>query len=551
MKKALRYLLLLVVAGGLVYALIPSGEDVAQKLDRANLGQAKHVAAVDAPSESVAIALSAENTKIGFTCAKNLAGKTVTVMGGWNRALGGQLQGRMLVEPTAKKLLQLELQVDVGSLWSEHDLLTDALLTKGFFQVEEHPQATFVSTSITPGAPENSAQEDATHQIEGNFLLNGIERSISFPAKIEFTPSGLTLHSKFSLQRKDFNVLFVDSGGFGLLTDDNISELVALDGSINATFDRTPEKQEPPETEEKAQSEELFALIDKRFGLLEEKLLSIEKKVAALEEKSQLEPFDKSEVESPANESTDTSKLSSHYIETIPATQVPFELILVPGDQEGGIPPLYVGKSEVTWDEFMPWVDGRDLESPDPLGELRAMKLRPSPPYGAVDRGFGMDRRPALSMSRLSAELYCQWLSEQTGKTYRLPTEKEWEHIYQLGGGNLNTPPTAEEAERLAVYVDNSFDEDIDDWATKPTASGQPNNLGIYDLAGNVCEWVTETGEERVARGGHFDSDREELGVGRHVEHPDWNRDYPNNPKSIWWFVNAPWVGFRVVAEVQ
>ncbi|MCH8840536.1 MAG: SUMF1/EgtB/PvdO family nonheme iron enzyme [Planctomycetes bacterium] len=141
-------------------------------------------------------------------------------------------------------------------------------------------------------------------------------------------------------------------------------------------------------------------------------------------------------------------------------------------------------------------------------------------------------------------------IGEQTGKTYRLPTEQEWEHVYYLGEGDLNQPPTDEEAQRHSVYTANSWADDIEDWATKPVGSTEPNALGIYDLAGNVCEWVTETGEQRVARGGHFDSDREELGVGRHIEVPDWNRDYPNEPKSIWWFVNARWVGFRVVREV-
>ena len=195
----------------------------------------------------------------------------------------------------------------------------------------------------------------------------------------------------------------------------------------------------------------------------------------------------------------------------------------------------------------MPWVAGRDLENQEDLGELRAMKLRPSPPYGSVDRGFGMDRRPALGMSRLSAELYCKWLSKQTGKTYRLPTEKEWEHVFQLGGGDPDSPFSEDEAGRLTIYTGNSWDDDIDDWATRPVASTQPDKLDIYDLAGNVCEWVTDTGDERVARGGHFDSEREELGLGRHVETADWNRDYPNEPKSIWWFVNARWLGFRVV----
>ena len=124
-----------------------------------------------------------------------------------------------------------------------------------------------------------------------------------------------------------------------------------------------------------------------------------------------------------------------------------------------------------------------------------------------------------------------------------------WQHVFQLGGGSLDAPPSEEDADRLTVYTDNSWDDDVDDWATRPVESTQPDKLNIYDLAGNVCEWVIDTGDERVVRGGHFDSDREELGVGRQLETADWNRDYPNEPKSIWWFVNARWVGFRVVCD--
>ena len=119
-----------------------------------------------------------------------------------------------------------------------------------------------------------------------------------------------------------------------------------------------------------------------------------------------------------------------------------------------------------------------------------------------------------------------------------------------LGGGNAEEPPSADDAKRCDGFVDNSFDSMVGDFATKPVGSAQRNTLGIHDMAGNVCEWVTETGNQRVARGGHFDGNRDLLGVGRHIEdQAEWNRDYPNEPKSIWWFVNARWVGFRVVCE--
>jgi|GEM_PF-1832102 len=511
MKKLLLIVSGIVVVVGMAYLLIPRGEDAARQLDQAQTGQAKKTAQLQASADHQELALSAENTKIGFSCAKNLAGKIITVRGGWSGSFDSRMSGRAVLEPKSGKLVRIELNVDISTLWSEHDLLTDALLHKGFFQPQKYPQATFISTRITASPPEGSAQQDATHTIEGNFTLNGITRSLSFPARLELTADHFQLHSKFSLQRGDFNVHFTDTAGFGLLTDENISNLVALDVTIDGAFGAG----------------------------------------ATAPSDRSLADTNGHQDQAKSSPPLDLAKLPATFTDTIPATQIQFAMVLVPGADDKGLPPLYVEKHEVTWNEFMPWVAGRDLEDQEKLGELRAMKLRPSPPYGSVDRGFGMDRRPALGMSRRSAKLYCKWLSKQTGKTYRLPTEKEWEHVYLLGGGQPDEAPPEEVAKQIAIYTDNSWDDDIDDWATRPVESTQPNKLGIYDLAGNVCEWVTGTGDEHVARGGHFDSDREQLGVGREVETADWNRDYPNEPKSIWWFVNARWVGFRVVCDAH
>ena len=170
--------------------------------------------------------------------------------------------------------------------------------------------------------------------------------------------------------------------------------------------------------------------------------------------------------------------LPASYTETIPFSQIDFEMVLVPGDPEKNISGFYMGSCEVTWDEFMPWALQLDIESEIEKGENRIMKPRPSQPWGQVTRGYGEHAFPALSMSRLAAIKYCQWLSEQTGQSYRLPSEKEWDHAYEAGGYSLDTILTEDQANAIAVYYENCFNEEILNDATRSVRTRQANSLG-------------------------------------------------------------------------
>ncbi len=230
------------------------------------------------------------------------------------------------------------------------------------------------------------------------------------------------------------------------------------------------------------------------------------------------------------------------YTETVPGSLVEFEMVPVPGGD--GVEPFFIGKHEVMWDEFAYWAYVRDLEKEIDKIKQRARKLRPSPPYDQVDRGFGFTDRPALGMSRLSAELYAEWLSEKTGRKYRLPTKQEWQHAFKEGYGSLEVP--ASELPKVAWFADNAEDR------THEPGSREANKIGVHDMLGNVAEWVTETGEERMAMGGHFLAPADQVsGTAAVVEDASWNENYPNEPKSIWWFVDAPYVGFRLVCEPE
>lgn len=233
---------------------------------------------------------------------------------------------------------------------------------------------------------------------------------------------------------------------------------------------------------------------------------------------------------------------------TIPGTLVEYDMIPVPagsivmdtpdGPQTVEIKPFWIGKTEVTWDEFDIYAFALDLkESGEEVGSDGI--IRPSKPYGAPDRGFGHEGYAALSMTYGVGLEYANWLSAKTGDTYRLATEAEWEYACRAGGAGYPG-----ELDDHAWYAANSQEK------THPVAEKQPNAWGIYDMAGNAVEWCTSLDDEGVACGGAFNSPAEEVGCSaRMVQTPAWQDTDPQIPKSVFWLTDATWIGFRIVRE--
>src|SRR5437764_14491005 len=109
------------------------------------------------------------------------------------------------------------------------------------------------------------------------------------------------------------------------------------------------------------------------------------------------------------------------YVDKIPGTLVTFTMVAIPtcklGNQE--IKKIWIGKTEVTWDEYDQWAFQMDLTEKQKAEGFDA-KSRPSKPYGAPDRGFGHHLFPAGSIAFNAAQNYCKGLRAKPGTKYRL-----------------------------------------------------------------------------------------------------------------------------------
>jgi formylglycine-generating enzyme required for sulfatase activity len=129
---------------------------------------------------------------------------------------------------------------------------------------------------------------------------------------------------------------------------------------------------------------------------------------------------------------------------------------------------FFMGVHPVTFDEY------------DCFAQATGRKL-------PKDRGWGRGRRPVIYVSWDDAVAYCQWLSAQTGQTYRLPSEAEWEYACRAG-------TTTEYWWGDEIGHNNA---NCGGCGTTPVGSFAPNPWGLYDMHGNVWEWCADCWNNR------------------------------------------------------
>jgi len=254
------------------------------------------------------------------------------------------------------------------------------------------------------------------------------------------------------------------------------------------------------------------------------------------------------------------------------------------------IEPFWMAKLEITWDLYRPFMESgtsrnkdgtlnRDSnqstsEPPEMLGDetLVDTVTQPTPPYvpmhfGMAD-GYSKDH-PAVGMTQHAANKFCEWLSAQTGRFYRLPTEAEGEYACRAGtetAYSFGDDPAS--LGDYAWFVDNS------EFEYQMVGTKKPNPWGLHDMHGNVAEHVLdqyfadaysklENGAKNPlfpapnryptsVRGGHWQAGEAMLrSAARLGSGPDWKMIDPQVPKSIWYFTNAPWLGFRIVRPLK
>lgn len=229
--------------------------------------------------------------------------------------------------------------------------------------------------------------------------------------------------------------------------------------------------------------------------------------------------------------------------QSIPTAAYQIEMVPIAGDEARGIKPFWISRTEVTWDAFDVFIYRLD-EGGEQGGDASAAAsadadavTRPSKPYLPPDRGFGHEGFAAITMSHANATAFCRWLSEKSGRRYRLATEDEWEHACGAAPADLGS---------VAWYAANA--------EGKPhrVASKAANAHGLHDMLGNVAEWVNGRDGQAVVKGGSYRDPAEQVTPSaRQVSSRAWNASDPQIPKSRWWLADAPFIGFRIVCEAE
>ncbi|MDP6342021.1 MAG: formylglycine-generating enzyme family protein, partial [Alphaproteobacteria bacterium] len=158
--------------------------------------------------------------------------------------------------------------------------------------------------------------------------------------------------------------------------------------------------------------------------------------------------------------------------------------------------PFAVGKYEVTRGQYAAFVRATSRDDGDGCYVRAGGKWQKDSSGSWRNPGFQQgDDHPVACVNWDDAKSYVAWLSEKTGQNYRLLTEAEWEYVARAG----TTTPfstgariTPEQANFDGNYTYNGSARGVYRQRTTTVGSFRPNAFGLYDVHGNVWEWVED-----------------------------------------------------------
>jgi formylglycine-generating enzyme len=203
--------------------------------------------------------------------------------------------------------------------------------------------------------------------------------------------------------------------------------------------------------------------------------------------------------------------------------------------------PFYLGMYDITRQQFKKFIDESKYKTDAEKSNKGALGFNPAKQnmelgkdYSWQDPGFDQkDDHPVVLVSWNDAMAFCRWLSKKENRTYRLPTQAEWEYACRAGTKTrFYNGDDVEELTKVANIIDAKAKEKFPTWGphtkssdgyvyTSPVGSFQPNTFGLYDMHGNVWQWCMDwyapdyyrvspvtnptgptSGKQRVVRGG-------------------------------------------------
>jgi len=184
---------------------------------------------------------------------------------------------------------------------------------------------------------------------------------------------------------------------------------------------------------------------------------------------------------------------------------------------------FYISRFEVSFNQYDAFARSTGLKPPN-------------------DQGWGRGNRPVINITWDEARAYTDWLSKQTGHRYRLPTDAEWEYAMGTGHGTIYWwGNDFQEGQEICFNCGSQWD----GVSTAPVGEAKPNPFSLYDMGGNVMEWVEDcltinnsgNCNTRVIRGGAFNRPNETI---RTTSRRGMESDSRHST-----------VGFRVVREIN